>query len=205
MDCGTYLKLYTTPSSILTFVTWVPQSRLAFGHSAGRLVVGPLPNLIIQCAASLTTGGYDRPCKPIKSLFLLSPARILDGKAWLYSSKLSYSAVVLNISSCIFLKLQEEIICNGQKLHPDVGEKLSNSDQIWPQILGKSWQVNHLKNQLLGQICITNQMTFHILRHLSTFSSYWFVMLVRHSHSLGYADPCLWESMTGSWMNFAPS
>ena len=36
------MKLYTTPPSILTLVTWVPQSRLAFGHSARRLAIGPL-------------------------------------------------------------------------------------------------------------------------------------------------------------------
>ena len=35
------MKLYTTPSSILTLVTWVPQSRLAFGHSSCRLAIGP--------------------------------------------------------------------------------------------------------------------------------------------------------------------
>ena len=35
------MKLYPTPPSILTLVTWVPQSRLAFGHSARRLAVGP--------------------------------------------------------------------------------------------------------------------------------------------------------------------
>ena len=39
------MKLYTTPPSILTLVTWIPQSRLAFG-------------LILQCAASLADGGY---------------------------------------------------------------------------------------------------------------------------------------------------
>ena len=33
--------LYPTPPSILTLVTWVPQSRLAFCHSAHRLAVGP--------------------------------------------------------------------------------------------------------------------------------------------------------------------
>ena len=44
---------------------------------------------ILQCAASLAAGGYDRPCGPIESLFLLSPARILDGRARLYSPELS--------------------------------------------------------------------------------------------------------------------
>ena len=35
------MKHYTTPPSILTLVTWLPQSRLAFGHSAHMLAVGP--------------------------------------------------------------------------------------------------------------------------------------------------------------------
>ena len=35
------MKLYITPPSILTLVTWVPQSRLSFGHSAHRLAIGP--------------------------------------------------------------------------------------------------------------------------------------------------------------------
>ena len=35
------MKLYITPPSILTLVTWVPQSRLAFSHSARRLAIGP--------------------------------------------------------------------------------------------------------------------------------------------------------------------
>ena len=35
-------SFYTTPPSILIFMTWVLQSRLAFGHSARKLVVGPL-------------------------------------------------------------------------------------------------------------------------------------------------------------------
>ena len=35
------MKLYITPPCILTLVTWVPQSRLAFGHSARRLAIGP--------------------------------------------------------------------------------------------------------------------------------------------------------------------
>ena len=38
---GRLMKLYVTPPSILTLVTWVPQSRLAFDHSAYRLVIGP--------------------------------------------------------------------------------------------------------------------------------------------------------------------
>ena len=38
------MKLYTTPPSTLTLVNWVPQSRLAFGHSAHWLAIG-LPAL----------------------------------------------------------------------------------------------------------------------------------------------------------------
>ena len=36
------MKPYTTPPSIITLWTWVPQSKVAFGHSAHRLGVGPL-------------------------------------------------------------------------------------------------------------------------------------------------------------------
>ena len=35
------MKLYTTPPSILTLVTWVQQSKLAFVHSPHRLTIGP--------------------------------------------------------------------------------------------------------------------------------------------------------------------
>ena len=60
-------------------------------HVGWPLGLRPSAKSILQCAASLAAAGYDRPCGPIKSLFLLSPARILDGRARLYSSKLSYS------------------------------------------------------------------------------------------------------------------
>ena len=81
----------------LSYSTIYPNSRdlgtahasLAFGQL--RTSAGLRPNRILQCAASLAAGGYDRPCGPIESLFLLSPARILDGRARLYSSELSYS------------------------------------------------------------------------------------------------------------------
>ena len=66
------MKLYTTPPSILTLVTWVPQSRLAFGqtpHVGWPSGLRPLAITILQCAASLAAGGYDRPCGPIESLF----------------------------------------------------------------------------------------------------------------------------------------
>ena len=61
------MKLYTTPPSILTLVTWVPQSMLAFGQIESY------------------------------SIFLLSPARILDGRAWLCRAELTYSLKVFDI------------------------------------------------------------------------------------------------------------
>ena len=54
------MKLYTTPLSILTLVTWVPQSKLAFGQSphVGWLSgLRPSAITILQCAASLVAGG----------------------------------------------------------------------------------------------------------------------------------------------------
>ena len=51
----------------------------------------PSAKSILPCAASLAAGVYDRPCGPIESLFLLSPAHIPDGRARLYSSEVSYS------------------------------------------------------------------------------------------------------------------
>ena len=36
------MKGFATPASILSLVTLVLQSRLAFGHSARRLAIGPL-------------------------------------------------------------------------------------------------------------------------------------------------------------------
>ena len=50
------MKLYTTPPSILTLVTWVPQSRLAFGqtpHVGWLSGLRPSAITILQCAASL--------------------------------------------------------------------------------------------------------------------------------------------------------
>ena len=55
-------------ASILTLVTLVPQSRLAFGQTpyvgwpAG---LQPLFIRILQCAALLATGGYNRPCSAL--------------------------------------------------------------------------------------------------------------------------------------------
>ena len=76
MTVGPWLmKLYTTPPYILTLVTWVPQSRLAFGHSAHRLAVGPP-------ALGQTESYTVQPCLPLAATIgLLSPARILHSRA----------------------------------------------------------------------------------------------------------------------------
>ena len=61
------MKLYTTPPSILTLVTWIPQSKLAFGQT---------PHI-----------GWPSGLQP-------------SVRPYADSSKLSYSTVVVNISSC---------------------------------------------------------------------------------------------------------
>ena len=74
--------LYPTPTSILHLGhhhTWLGYSarNLAFGqtpHVGWLSGLRPLVITILQCAASLAAGGYDWPCWPIESLFLLSPA-----------------------------------------------------------------------------------------------------------------------------------
>ena len=70
-----FSTIYPSPPSILALVTWVPQSKLP--AQAGRCASGPRPNQMLQCAASLAAGGYNRPCRPIESLFQQSPARCL--------------------------------------------------------------------------------------------------------------------------------
>ena len=92
------MRLYTSPPPILTLVTWVPQSRLAFGqtpHVGRPSGLRPSAITILQCAALLAAGGYDRPCGRIKSLFLLSPARCLIVRPHANSSELSYSYSIL--------------------------------------------------------------------------------------------------------------
>ena len=95
------MKLYTIPPSILTLVTWVPQSRLAFGQTPGvgwPLGLRPLAITILQCAASLAAGGYDRPWGPIKSLFLLSCLIVrpnADSSDFSYTTTLSYQSIQL--------------------------------------------------------------------------------------------------------------
>ena len=66
------MKLYTAPQSIVTLVTWVLHSKLAFGqtlHVGWPSGLHPSAITILQCAALLAAGGYDRPCRPIESLF----------------------------------------------------------------------------------------------------------------------------------------
>ena len=83
-------KLYSTPPSIITVVTWVQPMQAWHSANSKRR-----PNQNLHCAASLAAGGYNQPRGPIESLFLLSPACILYGRAQLYSSKLSYSFCIL--------------------------------------------------------------------------------------------------------------
>ena len=75
-------KLYSTPPSILTRDLYTAHVCLAFGQ------LSMYDTLILQCADLLAAGDLDQPCRQIESLFLLSPARIVDGRAQLYSSEL---------------------------------------------------------------------------------------------------------------------
>ena len=106
-----YQLLYLTPASIPHLGHHPPW----LGYSARKLAFGQTPHvgwpsglrpsaiIILQCAASLAAGGYNRPCGPIESLFLLSPARILDGRARLYSSELSYSCIDRHLHHNFFM------------------------------------------------------------------------------------------------------
>ena len=84
-----YSYSFPTASSILHLGTILPG--LGTAHASWPPGLRFSAITILQSAASLAAGGYDRPCGPIESLLLLSPARILDGRARLYSSELSYS------------------------------------------------------------------------------------------------------------------
>ena len=91
------MKLYTTPLSILTLVTWVPQNRLAFGHSAHRLAIGPpalaKPN---PAVCSLACRWRLRlALRADQESFSIESGQLLDIKARLYSTKLSYSYCIL--------------------------------------------------------------------------------------------------------------
>ena len=87
--------LYPTPPSILTLVTWVPQSRLAFGHFARRLAIGPpalakpdhtVCSLACRCRLRLAL-------RADQESFSIESRPLLDSKALLYSSELSYSCI----------------------------------------------------------------------------------------------------------------
>ena len=88
------MKLYPTPPSILTLVTWLQRTQAwPSANSVRRLAFGQTESYSVQpCLPLAATIG---PARPIKSLFLVSPAHILDGRAQLYSSELSSSAVVI--------------------------------------------------------------------------------------------------------------
>ena len=80
------MKLYTTPPSILNLVTLVQRTQAWPSANSARCQTESYsvhPYLLL-----------------VGSLFLLSAACILDGRAQLYSSKLSYSLVVIHFSSC---------------------------------------------------------------------------------------------------------
>ena len=80
------MKLYTTPPSIQTLVTWVPQSKLAFGQTlhidwpSGLRPSGPPPlqsyslKPRLPLAATIGTAGRLR-------VFLIESGRLFDSKA----------------------------------------------------------------------------------------------------------------------------
>ena len=88
------MKLYTILPSILTLMTWVQRTQ-----------AWPSANFAHRLAFSLTKSYSVKPWLPLAAMigpvglsrvfFLLSPARILDGRVQLYSSKLSYSICIL--------------------------------------------------------------------------------------------------------------
>ena len=58
------VKLYTNLPSILTLLTWVRQSKLAFGNyprrlASGHWASGPQQKQMVQFAALLAAGGYN--------------------------------------------------------------------------------------------------------------------------------------------------
>ena len=94
---------FWSPSSL----AWVQRTQACLRpnpHIGWPSGLRPSAKRILHWAASLAAAGYNRPCGPIKSLFILSPARILDGRARLYSSELSYEALYsteLSYSYCL--------------------------------------------------------------------------------------------------------
>ena len=77
------MKLYITPPSILPLVTGVPQSRLAFGHLARRLAIGPpalaKPNhtvCSVACRCRLQSA-----VRADQESFSIEPGPLFDSKA----------------------------------------------------------------------------------------------------------------------------
>ena len=124
------MKLYFTPPSILTLVTWVPQSRQAFGHSAHRLAIGPpalaKPNPTV---CSLACRWQLRSARAFLNeftflstfwvLFLFEYVSIESNPLLVSKALCQQLQVVLNISSSkkimlnLIFVLQNEICCNG--------------------------------------------------------------------------------------------
>ena len=78
------MKLYTTSPSILTLVTWLPQSKLAFSHSPSRLSVRPpalgqTKSYSVQPGLPLAT--MIGPVGRSRIFFYWNPPSILDSKA----------------------------------------------------------------------------------------------------------------------------
>ena len=126
------MKLYTTPHSILTLVTWVPQSRLAFGQTESYSVQPRLP-----LAATIGPAGRSRVF-----FYWVRPASLMVGPNYKARSTLSYSYYIGPPSPPPPPK--------EAKLHPNVIENLSGLNQIWPQILTQVQQLIFVKNHLLS-------------------------------------------------------
>ena len=77
-----------------------------------------------------------------------------------------------------------------EKLHSNIGEKLSVSDQVRSQILGKVRKMIPVKDQLLGQIWDQNQMIFHILGHLSTSKHILVILICNVSEAFTFSGTC---------------
>ena len=76
-------------------MTWVPQSRLAFGHSARRLAIGPpaLAKLNPTVCSLACRWRLRSALRADRESFSIESGPLLDSKALLYSSKLSYSCI----------------------------------------------------------------------------------------------------------------
>ena len=89
------MKLYTTPPSILTLVTWVPQNRQGKLHLSLQNG-GGLPHPLRSTGKHSTK--VNRAFGPARSFSIVNP-RGRQLKAQLYSSELSYRTVVLQSCS----------------------------------------------------------------------------------------------------------